>query len=484
MMHNTSTKVLAGFTACVLVLAVVLMAAVGMTKAASTTKSLSTNFTLVNLGTADANVTVQYLLDSGATWTAPASSTTFTIPANGGQKIIRQYQDTMTPSSGRGSAVVSSDQPLGAVVQISAQGQTPTSGAYSGFTEGSGSFYVPLLARIGGGVSNSQIMIQNTGTSSVNAEVKLFGLGARPSYTKTGITIAGGATYYYDLNDETNLGNQSWFGSGVVNALGGGKVAVISNFFTAPDQVQTYNAFSTESAGTAWLIPQFNSRLGNGLSTPVTAQNVSGSTIPVGSITMTCTKTAGQGATTLNFTNASAIANNASYIVNPVTDQSIPASWTGACRLTGSGNMVVFVQMRTVGTANAAAYEGINANAGGTKVIVPLIAKRLGSGFATAVTIQNMSPTQAANITLTYTRSSGPGTNLSTTTTIPAGSSLIQNQRGANFAVGATTMPDGWVGSLTVESTNGVKLGAFVQLSNINPLAGDTFQAHAAFTLP
>src|SRR3989304_6088383 len=119
--------------------------------ASSTTKQLSTNFTLVNLSTtSNATVHVDYKLETGATWVAPAASTDFTIAMNGGQKIIRQYVDAMTPATGRGSAIVSSDQPLGAVVQILARGQNPTSsGAYSGFTKADSKFYVPLVSRRG-----------------------------------------------------------------------------------------------------------------------------------------------------------------------------------------------------------------------------------------------------------------------------------------------------------------------------------------------
>lgn len=479
--------------AIVLCSALVLVAAFApaqVSQAASSSKQLSTNFTLVNFGTSVATVQVQYLLDSGAAWTAPAGSTNFTIPANGGQKIIRQYQDVMTPSSGRGSAVVSSDQPLGAVVQISAQGQVPTSGAYSGYSSGAGSFYVPLLARRGNsanGTTNSQVMVQNTGSSAVTVDIKLIGSNAGSNnYTKT-VSIQTGATYYYDLDDETNL-NTPWAGSGVVTAQGGGAVAVVGNFFTGPNAMQTYNAFASDNVSTVWLVPLFVSRLGNGLSTPITIQNISGASIAAGGISMTCTRNNATAPTTLTYSNSAAVDNNKTFIVNPVTNLTIPASWQGSCKITSTGNTVAFVQMRySGGTGNpsdAAAHEAINGNGTDTKVIVPLVAKRLGNGFATAVTIQNLSATTPANVTLTYTHGTNPALNMSTTAVIPAGASLVQNQRLAGFSVGATVMPEKWQGSLTVASTNGVALGGFVQLTYVNSSAGDTFMAHNAFTLP
>lgn len=129
--------------------------------AASTAKTLSTNFTLINFGSSVANVHVDYFKDDGSAWTADAGNTDFTIPADGGQKIIRQYFDG-TLTAGQGSAVVSSDQPLGSVAQILARGQTPTSGAYTGFSATSSTFYVPLVTRrlsTSSGLANSQIMI-------------------------------------------------------------------------------------------------------------------------------------------------------------------------------------------------------------------------------------------------------------------------------------------------------------------------------------
>jgi hypothetical protein len=330
-------------------------------------------------------------------------------------------------------------------------------------------------------------MVQNTGSASVTVDIKLIGSNVSSNnYTKT-VSIATGATYYYDLDDETNL-SSPWAGSGVVTAQGGGTVAVVGNFFTGPNAMQTYNAFASTNVSTVWLVPLFTSRLGNGLSTPITIQNISGAAIAAGGLSVTCNRNSATAPTTLTFSNTAAVDNNKTFIVNPVTNLTIPASWQGSCKITSSANTVAFVQMRySGGTGNpsdAAAYEAVNGNGTNTKVVVPLVAKRLGNGFATAVTIQNLSATTPATVTLTYTHATNPALNMSTTTVIPAGTSLVQNQRLAGFSVGATVMPEKWQGSLTVASTNGVALDGFVQLTYVNSTSGDTFMAHNAFTLP
>ena len=458
--------------------------------AASTTKTLSTNFTLINFGSSTANVAVEYLEDTGSSWAADSANTSFTIGPDGGQKIIRQYTDS-TMTSGRGSAVVSSTEPLGAVVQIRAIGQTPTSGAYSGFASTSDTYYIPLVARrlnTASGLGNSQIMVQNADTNAATVDIQLIG---SPSYTKSGVSIPASSTYYYDLDDESE-GNvpSNWFGAAVVSASGGAQIAVVSNFFLGPHAMQTFNAFPAESLGTEWLVPLFTSRLANGLSTPVAVQNLSGGTIGAGGVTMDCIKDPGSPGSDFAVSNTSSIADNAAYYFNPVTDLSLPEAWYGACRVSSTGSVVAFVQMRFIGTDQAAAYEAIRADGTDTVAFIPLVAKRLANGFATAVTIQNLSPTDPASVTFTYVPSpdyvAGGGSSSNIVVgpySIPAGGSLIHNHRlgGTGSGSGQHNLPDEWYGSLVVDSSD-QPINGFVQLTNIYNSSGDDFMAHDAFT--
>ena len=455
--------------------------------AASTTKILSTNFTLINFGSALANVHADYFKDNGSAWTADAGNTDFTIPADGGQKIIRQYFDG-TLTVGQGSAVISSDQPLGSVAQILARGQTPTSGAYTGFSQTSSTFYVPLVTRrlsTASGLANSQIMIQNTGGSSTTVDVEFIGT---TTWTNTGISIPASTTYYYDLDGETNL-SENWAGSAVVTANGSDQIVVISNFFLGADTMQTFNAFRAEDIGTSWLVPLFTSRLLNGLSSPIAVQNLSGGTLAIGDVDVDCIKDGGSPGTDFSMSNTSTIANNAAYYFNPVTDMSIQAAWYGACRITSTGGVVSFVQMRYVPGTNAAAYEAIKGDGTDLNAFIPLVAKRLVNGFATAVTIQNLNVASTASVTFTYIPSpdyTGSSSNIVVGPyTIPAGGSLIHNHRlaGTGSGTGQHNLPDEWFGSLTVTSSD-QPIHGFVQLTNIIEATGDTFMAHNAFTQP
>ncbi|MGQ9547776.1 MAG: hypothetical protein ACUVWS_04000 [Roseiflexus sp.] len=461
--------------------------------AQSTSKQLSTNFTLVNLGTGTATGTISYIKQDGTPW----GSENFSINNVGGQAIFRQYANAGQPgnpnlSSGAGSVMVMSDQPLGAVVQIQARNQNPTSnGAYSGLSAGDTSFYVPLVAKnlpTASGTGNSQIIAQNTGSSATNIQFTLIGGGNTYVYTAT--NVAAGASFTCDLT--TACGNSvpnNWVGSAVVSASGGGTIVVVSNFFTG-DALQTFNAFSSTSPKTKWFVPLFTSRLPNSLSTPVAVQNLSGSQIAANSVTLTCTPDPGAtGFSAFSKTNPDPIANNAAYYFNPVTDTSIQAGFFGSCVITAPANVVAFVQMRFIATGEAAAYEAIPDGGTDTKTIIPLVAKRLANGFATAVTIQNLSNSNAT-VSLTYTPSpdyvsaGGSANSITTSATIPANGSLIQNHR---IPTAVPLLPDGWFGTLTVQSNTPVN--AFVQLTFLKSInsglpSGDNFMAHNAFTQP
>lgn len=484
-------------SAVILTVALALMTAT-LGLAQSTTKSLSTNFTLVNLGSQAANGIVEYILPNGDPWGGGSES--FTIAA-GGQAIFRQYADPGQPgnpnlTNAAGSAVVSADQPLGAVVQIQARGQNPTTnGAYSGVSEGGTSYYVPLVARkltTASGLGNSQIVVQNTGSSAVNVEIELIGPNGSTTYTKSGISIQPGASYYYDLALESSSNvPDNWYGSAVARSVtAGGTIAVVSNFFTG-DAMQTFNAFSSSSPTTGWFVPLFTSRLSNSLSTPIAVQNLSGADIITGGVQVVCTPDPGlSGYSTFTMTNGTAIGHTAAYYFNPVTNMSIPAGFYGSCVINASANVVAFVQMRFVNTGEAAAYEAIPAGGTDTTAYIPLVAKRLPNGFATAVTIQNLSAV-TATVDLTYNPSpdySGSHTPIVITgRTIGPYASLIQNHRITTGAGAVSELPDGWFGTLVVESDQPV--AAFVQLTflrSVNPSlpGGDNFMAHNAFTQP
>jgi hypothetical protein len=461
-------------------LVLVLMASL-VASAQSTSKVLSTNFTLVNLSNGSNTVNISYYKQDGSQW---RSAEVATLAAQGDQLIRRQYDDTQL-SSGSGSVVVGGQGALGAVVQIQTRSGTATRAAYSGATSGAAQANAPYVAKglqSASGLVNSQIIVQNTSGAQTNVTVDLVSSATGAVVKSQAINnLAPGASQTYDLAGDAGV-PAGFFGSAVVRAASG-EVTVVANVFSGPDTLQTYNAFT--SVGQEWLAPLFTSRLANTLSTPVAVQNLSGNSIPVGGISMTCTKDpASPGVGSFTKTNTAAVSNNSTFFFNPVTDTSIPDQWFGSCRITSAGfDTVAFVQMRVVNGAQAGAYEAIKADGTKKKVVIPLYAKRLANGFASVVTIQNLSETAAANVSLAYQGASGSAANCSGTVTasIPASGSLQQNHRVQSGAQAVPSIGDGCFGTIVVTSDQ--PIDGIVQLTDISGLPGDTFQVHNAFAI-
>ena len=449
-----------------------------MVIADATTKALATNYTLVNLGDAQANVSAQYLTPTGTEW-GDSIFKTFTIPA-GGNQIVRQYDDTgLTP--GRGSVIISSDQLLGAMVQEVTRSGVPTSGAYTGVGTPSATWYVPLAARQANsatGKVNSQIIVQNVTAAAVDFTVEYFSLSTGAlAFSRDYTALAAGASQLIDLDLETGL-TAPWWGSVVVSTTSG-SLGVVSNLFFGADSLNAFNAFAAESVTSSWRVPLLYVRLTNTLTTSLTVQNLSGGTLPAGDIQLACIKNPAAAGSDFTIVSTSPVLNKSSYAFNTFTDTTnFPTpNWYGSCKVTSlSGqNIAVLVQDRYTKNAEQSMYDAVPGNLTSTNVSVPLVAKRLANGFANTVTIQNLATT-TATLTITYIPTGG-GTNIVRSgVTIPAGGSIIRNFRLA--ATEGPDMPDGWVGSMVVESDT--PIAAFVQNTYLTAL-GDRLMAYLGF---
>jgi hypothetical protein len=341
-------------------------------------------------------------------------------------------------------------------------------------------------------LGNSQVIVQNASGSQIDVEIDFVpGAAGLASFTKNVNDLNPNAAAEIDLEDDSDVAGalpDGWFGSAVVRSTtAGGEVAVVSNLFSGDHGMQTFNAFTTSK--TRWGVPLFASKLANSLSTPVAVQNAGTTAIALNTVTLSCTKDpASAGDQTLSFQNTAAIAPGGSFFFNPVGNAAFPDGWFGACTVdSGSSPTAVFVQLRTVEGNRAGAHEGIALDSTATTTVIPLYAKRLGNGFAAAITIQNLSSTPA-NVTLEYRAGEGKGEECTATVNkpIPANGSLIQNMRINGNPNSVPDIADNCFGTLTVNSDQPVD--AFVQLDLLDDIldpdpGGDPFQAHNAFTV-
>lgn len=468
------------------------LAVASMVSAQATTKSLSTNYTVQNLSGTTANIVVSYMKQyngttPGGTWPADADKTTFQVNANS-SKVIAQYFDA-TLTNGAGSATVSSDQAIAAIVNQLARGQTPTSGSYTAFDAGSQSFNMPFVFKklpSSVGLINSQLIIQNVGSSATNVTVSLInGLTGATTYNKVINNLPVGESFYYDQSTETNLPD-GWFGSALVTAGAGGSIVAVGNQFTGPNGLLTYPGFA--AGHTQWVVPLYLSRLANGFNSVIAIQNVSGAAIPAGGISVVFTPDPTLGGAPFTVTNPSPVNNTSTYIINPRGNAAFPVGSFGAAKITASGNVVAIVNQlknETPATTgdNALSYNAIPTNLTGTKVVAPLIMSRLANGFSTVFTVANLTST-AGTCNFTYTTDpSLSGFNPTYTSNgvpLPANGSIVHNHRLASSPTNAHNLPATWFGSATVVCTRAAA-GVVNQLQS--GAAGDPDLSYNAFTV-
>jgi len=490
--------------------------------AQATTKSLSSNFTLVNLADGPNKGHIQYTKEDGSNWrTAPDPQDDFTMNGLGDQVRRAQYFDDNLPT-GFGSVVVSTDGPVGAVVQIQARTGTSSRGAYIGVSQGAPEVSVPLVERhltTASGIGNSQVIVQNASSTPIDFDILFFDgkTGAAiPAATKNVPSLAANASFQFDLEKDGAALGENWYGSAVVHAnTPNGEVAVINNQFNGPNAMQSYNGFT--SFATKWGVPLFLSRLKlRGLSSPLVIQNRSGSAIPPQAITLTCNKAAASpGEASFTRKNTTQIADKASFFdFNPVAGafaSGFPDDWYGTCTVdTGAFQTSMYIQQRVVnpagtttftdaGNYRAGAFEGIRLEGTSKHLVVPLIARRLANGFSSNVTIQNLSNSQATVVTLKYKGSPDLAPPAPTaaqctktfTKPIPAGGALLQNMRVKDeVANSVPEIPELCFGTLEVTSS-ATPIDGFVQLDTLDELAppqapdqsGDRQMLHNVFLL-
>jgi hypothetical protein len=396
------------------------------------------------------------------------------------------------------SAVVNADRDVSVVTTRKRSPAPYSSGAYVGMGSAPGlsntfhtsiGFYVPVALHqktTASGISNSDIVVQNANTAAMNVTITMVpypGSGLS-GYTKTIYNLAPEVSSTYNLSDLST----EWYGSAVVSASG--QIAVLSDLLAGSNSIQTFNAFPAEGLGTTWFDSLFLSRV-SGLtgtsSTPISVQNLSGSTIPVGGIQLTCLSNPANTVypPIITASNTTSVASTASYSFNPVVDTTtFPTGWYGTCKVTsGSYNVVTLMQIRYVGQDNADAFQAHSASGTGHNAFFPIIQKRLSDGSATSISVQNLSTSSTANVTFHYYADSSCSgcSNVTMTYSIPPAGAQYANHRLSGLGTG---LPDGWFGSLQVTSTNNQPIDGYAQLTNINNPSGDTFMAHGAVTRP
>lgn len=390
-----------------------------------------------NVGTADATVIVTaYDKSSLATYTAqqtiaPGASYTF-VP------------DSFTgmPSGFQGSAVVSSDQPIKAIVNVTNRqsGSYGVAGGkaaaqYQGI-DGSmvaTTLYFPL-AKGNHFNKTTTFYIQNAGTSAATATATfVMRNGDTHVYTTPPIgpnqmvvfSVLDAPTY-----DPNNPNNNARVG-GLTVTSSQPLAGVVMEHFTTENPAtiaQSTRGFTSADFDTTAYAPVIkHNRFGR--FTGIQVQNVSSGPI---NITVTYLGSAGACANQTYVDTATNVPAGASYtFVQYEGSTSLPPNCTASATIVGTGNIVAIVNESYRSDSippsgqSAVTSSALPAHSATTKISVPLFKDdRLGK--RTGLQIQNVGTAQATNIVATFVCTGGANfTAISQPQTVPAGGAVL-----------------------------------------------------------
>ncbi len=382
---------------------------------------------VANLDTEPATVTIEFYNTSGTlvyTYVDPTP-----IAAGGAETY---YVPTILPDSAatsfRGSAVVSSERNIAAIVNENAGSgagydQPPgiLRGSYTGIraAETATALYMPVALK-GFYSFNSQLVVQNAGATADITFEFFDQTGASIATYVASVAANASAIVELDTLVPTTGSIPSGF-NGSVKVTSSSNLAGMVNNMTS-SVLQTYNAFAASDGGTTLYAPAlFNDYYG--YISSIQVQNVGSVSTDV-TVTysdgIVVTKTAGPNSAAMFVQNAEGHA----------------SGWSGSAKVTSSAADVVAVVAQNTGI-KASNYNA--ATVGTTQVVAPALSKAF-YGYDTALTVMNVG-TVATDISVSYS----DGLSASATNVQPGASVAFFNWLEGHAS--------GWSGSGTITSS-------------------------------
>ncbi len=419
----------------------------GATPASATFFSYSAGIQVQNLSGSTANIGISFYDSAGVV----AGTTSDAISGNSS----KTYFPLNAVASGfNGSAIVSADQPVAAVVNVLGSGGVAAA-SYIGMQAGANSVQIPLLMKGNYGF-NTWFKVQNVGSAATNITVNYTdGTNAAAS------NVAPGAAATFDQNTENH--NATVFAATVSSS---GQPLVASVIEESQSTMFAFNGFTGGSTNP--VMPLINAN-NFGFITGVQIQNSGASAT---NVEVTYTSTGGATCTETQTIPANTSATFALGVfttgtpAGATTNCTTGATFVGSARVTGNSASMplnVIVNQLNNSTSAGEAYSGFDPSTLTNKVVMPLIMDR-NYGYFTGFNIVNAGAA-ATNVTCTFTNSS-----------------VVVN---ANLAAGAVLndvqqnkMADGYVGSAICTGDAGAKLAAVV--NELGTGSGDQFLVYEA----
>jgi hypothetical protein len=419
------------------------------------------------------SVTAQLLLYQGVATDPVQTIDLGTLAATGNAWVFPSQIST----DGRYAGVVSASGAVAAAVH-----NYNASGAASDFYYGENNpaqvMWCPLI--FGQGYSGgwySEIHAQNATGSAQDIRIEVYVAGSTTAVVNVTENVASNASYTFDMQDASFDAFDGNYGYARVSGLSG-NIAVVSDNLrvrsSAGEQMQnTYPGVPDNAAGTTLLAPlvfktysgNWNSGI-NVLNTGTSQTTVTANYTPSGDCT---------GCTT----------GTDSLTVNPGAVETFylpsrPAphdAWFGSVQLTSTGGNNILAVANTVkyATTGSVGYsiQAANPNNATTRVAIPMVYTRAGTGNAWISGIQVSNLGAATNITVDYVRA--PNCTVGSATY--SWTQSVGANSPATFSpyLAGNPLPDAWYGSAYVSSAANNNLLASVSNTGYDVGASGTW---------
>lgn len=419
----------------------------------------------------EAHVTIEFYWaeNSGNASTTPAKVHSLTIAGNQSVTLYVPSHIPGLPDNFVGSAVVSADQPVAAILntqRVSGGGDADPKrmGSATGVLTPATKMYAPYLRKAYYG-RNSYMAVQNTTGSSVNVTIKYFDHTGAQVDTDTGaLTAYSSRIWYQDQNADLPA---DFHGSATIEATG--NIAVVVNNANAGTNVNTagFESYNGQSQGATKLyMPKLTVNYSKYQSS-FTAQNV-------GSAPATMTFTFQKPDGTTYTKTSGTIAVGQAWAVYLATEgaSGIPdlTSASGSGTLTSSQPMVGIVTETQPERGYSVIWNAIGDGTASDTILFPKFDRRY-SSYNGGIQIQNVGTT-ATTYVATFSQPGMSGPVQVTSPTVEPGASHFW------YSETVPGLPDGFNGSVVVVSTSGSDIAGVYTSSNSNRTIGDTYVAY------
>lgn len=457
----------------------------GSANASAYTTAFSVAITYQNVGQQTATINFSFFQEN--------SGTAITIPGASlaaGASTSLSVGTAISSGSFKGSAVLSSDQPvIATIVQLDPGGTVKVRPLSNGFGSADGAS-TQLVATVLKNQFNSTTVfsVQNTESAAINVTARFFAVGATtPTATVNANNLPAGAAKYFDLGTIGNLPN-GFNGSAVVTA----KLA--SDYTTAAKVVVTANELGT--AGNDAKSFEGTALSGAKVYMPSALCNAFG-----GQTTAYAVQNADQ-ANSVTFQVRYKQTNQADLIDGPYTigpggKQSIsgctklPAGGNGSAVIERTGGAGTLVSVGKVTGANiTSAFLGTVENQGSAKVALPYVRwasdNLINSQQRASIAIQNIGGSAATNVKVQYIDKDGVVKGTHTIGTIAAGAKVSSSAalggaldscgRFGMYGADCNATPLSFGGGAIVTADSGAQLAVVVRIFTGNPIsAGEDY---------